>query len=218
MTQYEDYDPYEMNELRFHDGCLISRYRNLSWTLLDLTQQVVNGLIIAVREQDAAREQRLAALLTKAMWVHDLVERRLSRLIRAEDKRRWHEKREARRAATGHAMDACAPGGREVFPVTEMPSKADRARVDGLQEAAVANASTNRTRTDEQDVRTPERHAPDLCTDELEPRRTTGNTASHAAVGSTQDDSALEGMLESVVATLARTEPGAAAPDALAPP
>jgi len=188
MTQYEDYDPYEMNELRFHDGCLISRYRNLSWTLLDLTQQVVNGLIIAVREQDAAREQRLAALLTKAMWVHDLVERRLSRLIRAEDKRRWHEKREARRAVTGTA------------------SESEGAADSG--EAVGASAQQSAFQPDESCPPAPV----------TAPKRAVGETPGRAAPAPAQDDAGLEAILDSVMASLDQTERGAAAHNALAPP
>jgi len=215
MTDYVDYDPYDIDELRFHDRCLISRYRNLSWTLLDLTQQVVNGLIIAVREQDAPRERRLSALLTRAMWVHDLVERRLSRLIGAEDNRRWREKRDARRAGTGDAAntakEAATSGGETdgemPAPATQGPSLAGPTTFNDLPAAIGGGARKTAAQTDDQGPRTPEPEA--RC-----PREdTTTGRGGHA-----QTEAALEAMLQSVMTSLDQTEPGATTRAACAPP
>jgi len=177
---------------------------------------VVNGLIIAVREQDAPRERRLSALLTKAMWVHDLVERRLSRLIGAEDNRRWREKRAARRAGTGSAKEeganSNAVGDRRckdemAIKATE-PSIASLRRTDGLSEVTGPSRSKNNSLSDDCKP----------CISELEEGRPTGKTASRPASAPVQDDSALEAMLSSVIDSLEKTEPGPATNKALVPP
>jgi len=100
MTHYPTYVPFSENDQRTHEAILIAETRQISLLLFRLAGRAIEALSRGLDEAvDMDRVRTLSALMSRAIWAHDLMERRIHAMMGREEKRKRLEAFEARKAA-----------------------------------------------------------------------------------------------------------------------
>jgi len=110
MTHYPTYVPFSENDQRTHEAILIAETRQISLLLFRLAGRAIEALSRGLDEGvDMDRVRTLSALMSRAIWAHDLMERRIHAMMGREEKRKRLEAFEARKAARRGEMPSPNP-------------------------------------------------------------------------------------------------------------
>jgi len=110
MTHYPTYVPFSENDQRTHEAILIAETRQISLLLFRLAGRAIEALSRGLDEAvDMDRVRTLSALMSRAIWAHDLMERRIHAMMGREEKRKRLEAFEARKTARRGEMPSANP-------------------------------------------------------------------------------------------------------------